>query len=86
MNDISQYPVFPWILADYTSDSIDLKNPSVYRDLSKVRNTFFYILMFIMVIMLLSTTAARFHVCLHRHVMILNLVVLHSAHWRIEPK
>ncbi|KAK8798674.1 hypothetical protein WA158_007758 [Blastocystis sp. Blastoise] len=34
-NDIQQYPVFPWILADYTSDSIDLSDPSVYRDLSK---------------------------------------------------
>lgn len=36
MNDISQYPVFPWVLADYTSDSINLEDPSVYRDLSKV--------------------------------------------------
>ena len=36
-NDISQYPVFPWILSDYSSDSIDLKNPAVYRDLSKAR-------------------------------------------------
>jgi len=31
----SQYPVFPWILADYTSDTIDLKDSRVYRDLSK---------------------------------------------------
>ena len=34
-NDITQYPVFPWVLADYTSDDIDLSDPSVYRDLSK---------------------------------------------------
>jgi len=34
-NDINQYPVFPWVLSDYTSDTIDLKNPHVYRDLSK---------------------------------------------------
>jgi hypothetical protein len=34
-NDLSQYPVFPWILKDYTSDTIDLNNPDVYRDLSK---------------------------------------------------
>eukprot|EP01065_Artemidia_motanka_P019820 TRINITY_DN2369_c0_g1_i3.p1 TRINITY_DN2369_c0_g1~~TRINITY_DN2369_c0_g1_i3.p1 ORF type:complete len:2399 (+),score=770.88 TRINITY_DN2369_c0_g1_i3:113-7309(+) len=33
-NDINQYPVFPWILADYGSDSIDLSDPAVYRDLS----------------------------------------------------
>ncbi|XP_057852146.2 BEACH domain-containing protein C2 isoform X2 [Cryptomeria japonica] len=34
-NDITQYPVFPWILVDYTSDSLDFGNPSIYRDLSK---------------------------------------------------
>lgn len=34
-NDISQYPVFPWVLADYTSSELDLNNPASYRDLSK---------------------------------------------------
>ncbi|KZV38301.1 hypothetical protein F511_36242 [Dorcoceras hygrometricum] len=34
-NDITQYPVFPWILSDYSSPSLDLSNPSSYRDLSK---------------------------------------------------
>ncbi|XP_027353371.1 BEACH domain-containing protein C2 [Abrus precatorius] len=34
-NDITQYPVFPWILSDYSSESLDLSNPSSYRDLSK---------------------------------------------------
>ena len=34
-NDISQYPVFPWVLSDYTSESIDLNDSSVYRDLTK---------------------------------------------------
>ncbi|KAJ0590569.1 putative transcription factor WD40-like family [Helianthus annuus] len=34
-NDITQYPVFPWILADYKSKDLDLANPSSYRDLSK---------------------------------------------------
>ncbi|KAJ3434994.1 beige/beach-related [Anaeramoeba flamelloides] len=34
-NDISQYPVFPWVLSDYTSETIDLNDPKVYRDLSK---------------------------------------------------
>ncbi|XP_015015894.2 neurobeachin-like protein 1 isoform X1 [Drosophila mojavensis] len=34
-NDLSQYPVFPWILADYTSDVLDLTDPRSFRDLSK---------------------------------------------------
>lgn len=34
-NDLTQYPVFPWILKDYFSNEIDLDNPEVYRDLSK---------------------------------------------------
>jgi hypothetical protein len=34
-NDLTQYPVFPWILADYTSDELDLENPATFRDLSK---------------------------------------------------
>ena len=34
-NDMAQYPVFPWILTDYTSSSIDLSDASIYRDLSK---------------------------------------------------
>ncbi|KAK2875577.1 hypothetical protein FQN49_001601 [Arthroderma sp. PD_2] len=34
-NDLTQYPVFPWILADYTSEELDLTNPRTFRDLSK---------------------------------------------------
>lgn len=34
-NDLTQYPVFPWVIADYDSDEIDLGDPSIYRDLSK---------------------------------------------------
>ena len=34
-NDIQQYPVFPWVLSDYTSASIDLSKEEVFRDLSK---------------------------------------------------
>eukprot|EP01032_Pedospumella_encystans_P019712 gene19712-22413_t len=34
-NDLCQYPVFPWVISDYTSNSIDLTDPSVFRDLSK---------------------------------------------------
>jgi hypothetical protein len=35
VQDLTQYPVFPWVLADYVSASLDLTDPSVYRDLSK---------------------------------------------------
>ncbi|KAL1921842.1 uncharacterized protein VTP21DRAFT_10484 [Calcarisporiella thermophila] len=34
-NDLTQYPVFPWILADYKSSELDLSNPATFRDLSK---------------------------------------------------
>ncbi|KAI8870006.1 beach-domain-containing protein, partial [Ramicandelaber brevisporus] len=34
-NDLSQYPVFPWILVDYDSEVLDLTNPATFRDLSK---------------------------------------------------
>jgi hypothetical protein len=34
-NDLTQYPVFPWVIADYTSDELDLTNPKTFRDLSK---------------------------------------------------
>ena len=35
VHDLTQYPVFPWVLSDYTSVDLDLNNPSVYRDLRK---------------------------------------------------
>jgi hypothetical protein len=34
-NDLTQYPVFPWIIADYTSETLDLEDPATFRDLSK---------------------------------------------------
>mmetsp|Transcript_19739 Transcript_19739/g.27117 ORF Transcript_19739/g.27117 Transcript_19739/m.27117 type:complete len:2769 (-) Transcript_19739:85-8391(-) len=34
-NDITQYHVFPWVIANYTSPHLDLKNPDSFRDLSK---------------------------------------------------
>ncbi|KAI9989343.1 hypothetical protein PInf_019621 [Phytophthora infestans] len=34
-NDLTQYPVFPWVLADYDSEILDLSDPIVYRDLRK---------------------------------------------------
>uniref|UniRef100_A0A3Q3E518 Neutral sphingomyelinase activation associated factor n=1 Tax=Hippocampus comes TaxID=109280 RepID=A0A3Q3E518_HIPCM len=33
-NDLSQYPVFPWVVADYTSAQL-LTNAATFRDLSK---------------------------------------------------
>ena len=32
-NDITQYPVFPWVIADYESDQLDLTNPHTFRRL-----------------------------------------------------
>jgi beige protein homolog 1 len=34
-NDLTQYPVFPWVLADYTSAELNLGDPATFRDLSK---------------------------------------------------
>lgn len=34
-NDLTQYPVFPWVVADYTSEFLDLDSPESFRDLSK---------------------------------------------------
>ena len=34
-NDMNQYYVFPWVLQDYKSLSIDLSKPQSYRDLEK---------------------------------------------------
>ena len=34
-NDISQYPIFPWVIADYSSSVLDLTAKRTFRDLSK---------------------------------------------------
>lgn len=34
-NDLSQYPVFPWVLKDYSGEKLDLSSPDTFRDLSK---------------------------------------------------
>ncbi|XP_075923575.1 neurobeachin isoform X4 [Petromyzon marinus] len=34
-NDLNQYPVFPWVIANYDSEELDLTLPSNFRDLSK---------------------------------------------------
>ncbi|EIE27335.1 hypothetical protein COCSUDRAFT_5003, partial [Coccomyxa subellipsoidea C-169] len=33
--DLTQYPVFPWVVRDYTSATLDLSDPDTFRDLSK---------------------------------------------------
>ncbi|XP_011300955.1 lysosomal-trafficking regulator isoform X2 [Fopius arisanus] len=34
-NDLMQYPVFPFVLADYTSHKIDLNNSKIYRNFKR---------------------------------------------------
>ncbi|XP_029048246.1 protein FAN-like isoform X1 [Osmia bicornis bicornis] len=34
-HDLTQYPVMPWVIQDYTSSTLDLNDSSIYRDLSK---------------------------------------------------
>lgn len=34
-SDLTQYPVFPWVLADYESESLDLLDPKTFRRLEK---------------------------------------------------
>ncbi|KAJ3609859.1 hypothetical protein NHX12_021953 [Muraenolepis orangiensis] len=34
-NDLMQYPVFPFILRDYISETLDLQEPGIYRNLNK---------------------------------------------------
>lgn len=34
-NDLTQYPVFPWVIADYESEELDFDDPRTFRDLSK---------------------------------------------------
>jgi hypothetical protein len=31
-SDATQYPVFPWVLQDYTSSTLDLNSPASYRE------------------------------------------------------
>jgi factor associated with neutral sphingomyelinase activation len=34
-NDLAQWPVFPWVLKDYSSSKLDLSDEGVFRDLCK---------------------------------------------------
>lgn len=33
--DLTQYPVFPWVIKDYQSDELDLTSAKTFRDFSK---------------------------------------------------
>lgn len=35
MNNLNAYPIFPWILSDYSSEKLDLTHENSFRDLSK---------------------------------------------------
>jgi factor associated with neutral sphingomyelinase activation len=35
VQDLSRYPVFPWIISDYESSTLDLSKEETFRDLSK---------------------------------------------------
>ncbi|KAK9869069.1 hypothetical protein WJX84_001880 [Apatococcus fuscideae] len=35
LNDLAQWPVFPWVLCDYRRSQLDLSDPTMFRDLSK---------------------------------------------------
>ena len=35
LSDITQYPVLPWVIADYSSTALNLHDPKSFRDLSK---------------------------------------------------
>lgn len=35
VQDLTQYPVFPWVISDYESEELNLNDPKCYRDLTK---------------------------------------------------
>ncbi|OHT04160.1 hypothetical protein TRFO_06490 [Tritrichomonas foetus] len=39
-NDSTQYPIFPWIIKDYNSETFKLNDASLYRDLARPIGTF----------------------------------------------
>ena len=42
-NDFSQYPVFPWVLADYSSPQLNLEEQSSEGSGNSCRDTYIYI-------------------------------------------
>ena len=45
-NDLTQYPVYPWIISDFESPIIDLEDENFYRDLSKPIVLNFFLIFF----------------------------------------
>ena len=45
-NDLTQYPVFPWVLQDYDSEDLDLTNPNVCIFLLLLLITLFQLIYF----------------------------------------
>ena len=39
-NDLSQYPVFPWVLSNYTTQHVDFNDKTQFRDFNKPVGTF----------------------------------------------
>jgi len=33
-NDINQYPIFPWVIKNYSKDELDINDDSIFRDFS----------------------------------------------------
>ena len=40
--DLNQYPVFPWVITNFESETLNLHDPKNYRDLSKVKLLMIY--------------------------------------------
>ena len=53
-NDLMQYPVAPFILSDYTSQIIDLDNPSIYRLIYGRSNMLFKFILYLYYLILTS--------------------------------
>jgi hypothetical protein len=34
-NNASEYPIFPWVIRDFESSTLNIENPDIYRDFSK---------------------------------------------------
>jgi factor associated with neutral sphingomyelinase activation len=34
-SDLSQYPIYPWVISNYESEVLDLNDPKTFRDLGK---------------------------------------------------
>ena len=39
-SDITQYPIFPWVIKDYQIEKLDLNDENIYRDFGKMVGEF----------------------------------------------